>query len=373
LIFKVIDKIILSIFIKKNIMKTQKYKTTGNRGLFDEQEIQEKLSKIGNPLEMINRVVDFEMFRDKLESKLLNQNKKNNAGAKPYDVVMMFKIMILQRYYGLGDTQIEYQIHDRLSFKKFLGLESGDKVPDEKTVWLFRENITNSGLVEEIFSSFVSYLESKGLIMNEGKMVDASFTVAPRQRNTREENKNIKDGKGNELWDDEPNKKRHKDVDARWTKKNNETFFGYKNHAKVDKRSKFIDKYKVTDASVHDSQPLEDLLDEQDAGQDFYGDGAYTGEEQEKVIAKHEMNNKAHEKGYRNKPLTEEQKASNREKSRTRARVEHVFGFMEQSMNGLFVKSVGINRATGIIGLINLTYNLFRYEQVIRLNILEIK
>ena len=314
-------------------MKIQKYKPTGNKGLFDEQETQEKLSKIGNPLEMISRVVDFEMFRDKLESKLLNQNKKNNAGAKPYDVVMMFKIMILQRYYGLGDTQIEYQIYDRLSFKKFLGLASGDKVPDEKTVWLFRENITNSGLVEEIFSQFVSYLESKGLIMNEGKMVDASFTIAPRQRNTREENKNIKEGKGDELWNDNPNKKRHKDIDGRWTKKNNETFFGYKNHAKVDKKGKFIDKYKVTDASVHDSKVLDDLLDEQDTGQDFYGDSAYSGEEQEKVIAKHEMNNKTHEKGYRNKPLTEEQKANNREKSKTRARVEHVFGFMEQSIH----------------------------------------
>lgn len=77
-----------------------------------------------------------------------------------------------------------------------------------------------------------------------------------------------------------------------------------------------------------------------------------------------------HEKGYRNKPLTEEQKTSNHEKSKTRARVEHIFGFMEQSMNGLCLKSVGIKRATGIIGLINLTYNLFRYEQVVRLNIL---
>lgn len=75
-------------------------------------------------------------------------------------------------------------------------------------------------------------------------------------------------------------------------------------------------------------------------------------------------------KGYRNKSLTDEQKASNKEKSRTRARIEHLFGFMEQSMNSLVVRSFGIKRATGIIGLINLTYNLFRYEQVIRLNIL---
>ena len=350
-------------------MASQTYKTTGNRGLFDEQETYQKLSNIGNPLEKISEVIDFEMFRDIIEAKMLNYEKKNNAGAKPFDVVMMFKIMILQRYYGLGDTQIEYQILDRLSFKKFLGLESGDKVPDEKTVWAFREKITNSGLIEDIFLQFTKYLESKGLIINEGKMVDASFTVAPRQRNTRDENKKIKEGNGDELWNDKPNKKKHKDIDARWTKKNGEKIFGYKNHAKVDTKSKFIDTYKVTDASVHDSQPLDDLLTEEDSEQDFFGDSAYTGQEQEKVISKYEMNNKAHEKGYRNKPLTDEQKASNKEKSKTRARVEHVFGFMEQSMNGLIVRSVGITRATGIIGLINLTYNLFRYEQVVRLNI----
>jgi IS5 family transposase len=354
-------------------MTTQKYKKSGNRGLFDEQDTCQKLSAIGNPLEKISLVVDFEIFRNTLEQGVLNKDKRNNAGAKPFDVVMMFKILILQRYYGLGDSQIEYQILDRLSFKKFLRLESGDKVPDEKTVWAFREILTSKGLIEKLFNEFRDYLEGKGLIMNEGKMIDASFTVAPRQRNTREENKMIKEGRGDELWNDNPNKKRHKDIDARWTKKNNETFYGYKNHAKVDAKSKFIDKFKVTDASVHDSQPLDDLLTVEDNGQDLYADSAYTGEDQEIIISKYHMNNLVHEKGYRNKPLTEEQKNQNRKKSKTRARVEHVFGFMEQSMNGLTIRSVGIARASGIIGLINLTYNLFRYEQVVRLNIISIK
>jgi len=93
---------------------------------------------------MISQVIDFNMFREKLEEKLLNTNKKNNAGARPFDVVMMFKILILQRYYGLGDKQVEYQIIDRTSFKTFLGLESGDKVPDEKTIWAFREQATKN-------------------------------------------------------------------------------------------------------------------------------------------------------------------------------------------------------------------------------------
>lgn len=200
-------------------------------------------------------------------------------------------------------------------------------------------------------------------------MVDASFTVAPRQRNTKEENDKIKKGEGNELWNDKPNKKKHKDIDARWTKKNGEKFYGYKNHAKVDTKSKIINTFIVTDASVHDSQALESLLNENDEGQELYADIAYVGKNQEETINKHQLINKVHEKGFRGKPLTDKQKASNKEKSRIRARVEHVLGFMEQSMNGLSLKSVGIKRATGIIGLINLTYNLFRYEQIIRLKI----
>ena len=120
-------------------------------------------------------------------------------------------------------------------------------------------------------------------------------------------------------------KKRHKDIDARWTKKNNETFYGYKNHAKVDAKSKLIDEYVVTDASVHDSQPLDDLLDDRDKEQDLHADSAYTGENQDATIAKYGLINRVCEKDYRSRPLTDEQKASNREKSKIRARVEHVF------------------------------------------------
>jgi transposase, IS5 family len=136
------------------------------------------------------------------------------------------------------------------------------------------------------------------------RMVDASFVTAPRQRNTREENSKIKEGDGKDLWNDNPNKKRHKDVDARWTKKGDEKFYGYKNSTKADTRSKLIKKYKVTDASKHDSQMLDDLLDNADKRQPLYGDSAYTGTEQKKVIKRHKMKNMVHNKGVRNKPLS---------------------------------------------------------------------
>ena len=148
-----------------------------------------------------------------MDEKLLNTNKKNNAGAKPFDVVFMFKIMLIQRYYKLGDQQVEYQIIDRISFKKFLGLGSNDKVSDEKTIWTFREKLTQMGIVEDLFIRFCIYMGDKCLIFNEDKIIEASFTEVPRQRNNREENKQTKEDNGDELWNDEPSKKSHKDID----------------------------------------------------------------------------------------------------------------------------------------------------------------
>src|SRR5207237_10758488 len=119
-----------------------------------------------------------------------------------------------------------------------------------------------------------------------------------------------------EDWEENPNKLAQKDIDARWTKKNNQVIYGYKDHVKVDEKSKLILSYQVTDASVHDSQPLEDLLTKKDKTQPVFANRAYTGEEQEKVIEKVGMINRVHEKGYKNKPLTKRQMKSNRRKSK---------------------------------------------------------
>ena len=212
--------------------------------------------------------------------------------------------------------------------------------------------------------------EGDWVSLDEGKIIDASFVEVPRQRNTREENKHIKEtGTAPKEWDIKPNKKRQKDIDARWTKKNFQNYYGYKDHIKMDNKHKFIDTFLVTSASVHDSQPLDDLLDEEkDKNKDLWADSAYTGEEQDKTIKKYQMNNHVHEKGTRGNPLTQEQKDSNKKKSKTRVRVEHVFGFIEGSMNKFYLNCIGIKRASATIGLINLTYNLFRYEQLVRLH-----
>ena len=225
-------------------------------------------------MEKLSKVIDFEMFRDELEDAVLNKEKKCRAGAKPFDVVMMFKMMVIQRYYNLSDEQTEYQIEDRLSFRRFLGLSSGDKVPEAKTIWLFREKLVKNGASEVLFQKFVDFLNKKQLLFNEGRMVDASFVLAPRQHNTPEENKQIKDEEGEGLWKDKTHKKCQKDTDALWTQKGGVDYFGYKNHIKSDTKSKLIISYKTTSAAPHDSKLLDDLLTENDKGQELYADSA---------------------------------------------------------------------------------------------------
>ncbi len=340
----------------------KKNKKKNSRTLFDEELRLKKISQKGDPLEPLKNI-DWEIFRPIVEKETLKADK-GMGGQPPYDRVLLFKIVILQKFYNISDEQIEYQINDRLSFMRFLGLSLADDVPDSTTIWLFKEKLAKGGADKKLFEIFNNVLEEKGLIAHEGAIIDASFVEVPKQRNSKEENNKIKEGKVPEEWKENENKLSQKDVDARWTKKNNTSYYGYKDHVKVDGKSKLVTKYEITDASVHDSQTLESLLDETDSDKTIHADSAYVG--QEEIFEKKNVKSRVHEKGYKGKPLTDAQKEENREKSKVRARVEHVFGFIENSMNGLFIRSIGLVRAKFNIGLMNLTYNIFRYLYLCR-------
>lgn len=346
--------------------KSPRYRhNQSSSSLFENAQTLESLSKQGNPLEFISEVVDFETFRTVLEERLQTQERKSNAGRRPIDPVLMFKVMFVQRLYGLSDEQAEYQIKDRTSFRDFIGICTVDDVPDARTIWKYREELTQSGAYDELFKQFYTHLQSLGLIVNEGKIIDASFVVSPRQRNTREENKTIKKGEGNSLWNDKPHKKSHKDIDARWTKKGGETFYGYKDHAKVCRKTKLIVGYDTTPASVHDSQRGAELVDFNDIeGEEFWLDAGYVGTEN--GFAKRGVTPIICEKGFRGHPLSDEQKQNNRTKSKVRCRVEHVFGFIERSMGGLVFRGIGIVRARAVVAMTNLTYNIARLTQIYR-------
>lgn len=333
------------------------------RGLFDEQLRLEKLSKKQDPLERLRSHIDFEYFRKPLEKFFKKQTDKSKGGRPSYDCILMFKILILQRYYNVSDDAMEYAILDRLSFMRFLGLGINNPVPDAKTIWLFRDNLTSGGMIEKLFSYLDKQLDKDGIIVHKGKLVDASIVEVPIQRNSREENKQLKEDQVPEDWSE--NKLRQKDTDAQWVTHNGKNHFGYKNHIKADGKTKLITAYKATTANIHDSEVMEELLDKQeDGGHPVYADSAYRSEALEEVCRKKNIESRIHEKGYRNKPLTKGQQQSNKTKSKTRARVEHIFGFMTNTMNEMYLCYRNFVRNQAGIGLMNLTYNLFRLAQL---------
>ena len=339
-------------------------------GSFDLSDRYASLDAKRDPLVEIDAIAPWEEFRPALERvwRKPEGERKSRAGRKPMDAVMMFKTLVLSALYNLSDDQIEYQVRDRLSFMRFLGLGLEDRVPDAKTVWLYREGLAQAGLVEELFKQFDGYLDRQGYIARGGQILDASIVAVPRNHNTRKENKTIKSGEVPEDWTDKPAKRSQKDVDARWTKKHGKSHYGYKNHVNVDRKHKLVRRYHVSDAALHDSQAVDHLLMRGNTGAGVWADSAYRSEAMEAKL--HDMRLKSHirRKGKRGKPLTDQAKGSNRTQSTVRVRVEHVFGAQANDMGGTLVRTIGIARAKAKIGMKNIASNMRRLVQLRRIN-----
>ena len=327
-------------------------------GLFDWQTRFQQLDNGGDPLAKLNNLLNWELFRQKLQN-IRDFDRKSNAGRKPFDVVLMFKVLIVQSLYNLSDDQTEFQIRDRLSFMRFLGLSLGDIVPDAKTIWLFREQLDQAGLVKTLFEQFDEFLRQNGFAAQKGQIVDASIIAAPKQRNNRDENRQIKDGEIPADWSE--NKKRQKDTDARWTKKSAQNHYGYKNHIDVDVKRKLIRNYEVTPASVHDSNVFEELLNENNSSRDVWIDSAYNSRQKQEALAKRGYRGHFQRKGCRNRKLTERQRRGNYLRAKIRSRVEHIFGVQAKRAGSLLLRTIGLLRARCKIGLRNLAYNIDRY------------
>src|SRR3990167_2450319 len=336
----------------------------GQFGFFDLATRYEQLSVQGDPLEKLNAVIEWKIFLP-LINRAFCRTKQSPAGRKPFNRLMMFKLLLLQSLYNLSDAQTEYQIKDRLSFMRFLGLALGDAIPDEKTIWAYREVLTETGVLKRLFSRFDKFLAEKGLFAEFGHIVDASLIEAPKQRNTREENRQIKEGELPESFKENINKLKQKDIDARWTIKNGKSYYGYKDHINIDVKNKLIRSYEITDAAKSDKWELEKLIDAVPRNdKHVWADGAYFSAEQEESLIN---------KGYISRILNRTKKfpdhsaiaRENSRRSKIRKRVEHVFGFMQNSMGGKFIRTIA--RANVKIGLMNLVYNICRYEQLCRI------
>ncbi|WP_241086409.1 IS5 family transposase [Candidatus Vondammii sp. HM_W22] len=251
----------------------------------------------------------------------------------------MFKMLVLQHLFNLSGDQTKFHIRYPYSFCRFLGLSQEGKVPDAKTVWVYRERLKERGLVDKLFSALLIQIDAAGFSARKGQIVDAAIVPVPRQRNTREENRQIKAGDSPEAWGD--NKRRQKDVEAHWTKKHGKTHYGYKSHISVDRKHKVIRKYVITSAEAHDSPVFEELLDENNSNGSIWAGSAYRSH--------------IHRKSTHKRLLNKREQEASRKRSRVRARVEYV---LAQQANRL-VRSIGQVRAGVKMGMMNLVYNIW--------------
>jgi IS5 family transposase len=289
---------------------------------------------------------------------------------------MMFKILVIQATNNLSDERAEYLINDRLSFMRFLGLGLSDRVPDARTIWLFREKLTKAGAIGSLFERFDATLRQSGYIAMSGQIIDASLIAAPRQHNTDEEKKAIKEGRVPDQWQDKPGKLRQKDRDARWTVKFTKAkpradgsmppvdlaipVFGYQNHVSIDRGFGFIRKWTATDAAAYEGRRLrEGLLDKTNTARRVWADTAYRSATNEAFMAKNGFVSRVHRKKPKGRAMPAAIRRANNAKSKIRSRVEHVFAELKDRMD-LFIRTIGIARATTKIGLANLVFNIKR-------------
>jgi IS5 family transposase len=347
----------------------------GQSGFFDVDERLERLSSLGDPLKAFSAAIDFEMFRADLVAALAYSDGAQ-GGRPPLDPVMMFKILVIAAMDDLSDERAEFLINDRMSFMRFLGLTLSDRPPNARTIWLFREKLTKAGAIQPLFDRFDAARRASGYIAMSGQIVDATLIAAPRQRNTQEEKQAIKEGRIPDDWKAKPAKLRQKDRDARWTvkftkakpKEDGSTpavdlaipVFGYQNHISIDRGFGFIRKWATTDAAAYEGARLrEGLLDKSNTAAGVWADTAYRLAANDVFMEKNGFVSHVHRKKPKGTPMPDAIRRANAAKSKIRSRVEHVFAEQKDRM-ALFIRTMGIARATVKIGMANLVYNFKR-------------
>lgn len=343
-------------------------------GFFDADERLRALSAAGDPLERLRSAVDFELFRPELEA-ALDRTDRRRGGRPPYDPVLMFRILVLQTLYTLSDEQTEYQLRDRLSFMRFVGLALHDPVPDAKTIWLFREQLTRSGALARLFERFDWMLHERGYLAMGGQIIDATVVEARRPRLTKDEKATLRSGGTPSGWSKA--RTRQIDRDGRWTIKRGRKapppegaqrqaapqiavpVFGYKNHVSIDRAHGFVRRFTVTHAARHDGSQLGALLDPQNTASDVWADTAYRSRGNLALVERRGRVAQFQLAKPRGRPMPAHVMRGNATRARVRSRVEHVFAAQKRRM-GLIVRSIGLARATAKITLANLAYNLRR-------------
>jgi len=326
--------------------------------LFAAEEREAKLDMLGDILQVMEKHVDFATMAAHIDQ-VAPRPSQEKGGRPPFPTELMVRVLVLQQLHGLGDEQMEYQLLDRLSFQRFVGLRHSSQIPDRTTIWTFRERLLAANASETLFDAVEHQLHRHGYIARCGQLVDASIVPAPKQKLKKDEKALIDQPEPAMPIDWSPAKRRQKDIDATWAKKHGKSYFGYKMTVNADKRYKLIRKVKVTTASEHDTLHLNDVLDPLNTSRDLYADKGYVDTEREARLKSEGYRVHIQRKAQKGKPLSECQQRRNTRIAKTRSRVEHVFASLEQ-LGSKKLRSIGLDRATLQLNLKAATYNLRR-------------
>jgi len=324
--------------------------------LFAASERREKLDRLGDPLLVLDRHIDFAALAadvDRVAPRLMSPQ----GGRPPYPTQLMVRLLVLQQLFNLADEQVERQVLDRLSFQRFLGLLDSSSIPYAKTLWAFRERIAEHAAAESMLEDVQRQLAQHGYLARCGQLVDATIIEVPRQHLSKDE-KTLLDQHALPV-DWTPGMRRQGDVEARWTQKHGKSFFGYKLHASADVKYKFIRKVEISPAQEHDSRHFQTLLDADNTGRKVYADSAYASAATKALLNAEGYVDQVQRKGTAQKALSAAQQRRNHALSKVRSRIEHVFGRM-WGMGGKGIRTIGLARAAFGLHVKAATYNLQR-------------
>ena len=320
-------------------------KTIRTLGSFEVENQYRRVSRLGDRLDELSATINWNAFRNTLEKTC---PPSSGPGRPAYDRVQLFKMLVLQSWYGLSDEQLEYQTADRFSFQKFLGFP--ETIPDYSTIWQFREQLVKLELFNVLLSALNKQLDARGLKVRKGVIQDASvITADPGKKRIAELKNKSEEGKGVSYT---PNQLSHIDLDASSTAKNGQYVFGYKAHVKCDAEFQLIRAVVTTTASVHDSQ----VSLEEDGDGPVYRDRAYAGIP---LNASGVVDCTMH-KAYRGRPVTPRQVRQNTQFSKTRCLGERPFAVIKRVFHGSHVFVKTNERAGLVIGLRCFGYNIYR-------------
>ena len=300
------------------------YITEVKRGYmtFESYILKEKYKKVqglGDRLELMKQQIDWNAFVGIVKDAFDNDT---NLGGRPNtDEKVVVRCLLLQAWYGLSDPELEFQCNDRISFQNFIGLDQ--KIPDFSTIWRIRDRLKERGKEKLMWDELQKQLDKKGYIVKKGVIQDASFIEADAGRTRiQKEKKAKKEGKEIEYSEKQ---KQHIDRDGTFAVKNNQVYYGYKNHTKIDVDNHLIRDYEVSTASLHDGEI--DLV--VDGDRRVYRDKGYFG----KKLRAENIDDKTMKRGTKSRKLNGGEQKRNKAISRIRAPGERPYSVIKRTFH----------------------------------------